>query len=215
MVRMFFPSAFFVVSTQALTDFPSTTMVHVPHAPSRHPSLTESKRKSSRRNFKSDLSSDVSRKTPFTVKQYFFSIRSTPSPLLDYIVAKIPSTSVMTPWGHLTAHIPHEIQRSGCRTARFPSIVMAFVGQFLTQSPQAIQLTSHSFRASAADLGLAQRGISVFSSGRRRIKFLGQALTQAPHPVQTARLTRATFFLLRATAWTGQTLAHDKPPTQP
>ena len=40
-VMIFFPAASFVVSTQDFTAFPSTTMVHVPQAPSLQPSLTE------------------------------------------------------------------------------------------------------------------------------------------------------------------------------
>ena len=40
-VMMFFPAARLVVRIQDLTAFPSTTIVHVPQAPSLHPSFTE------------------------------------------------------------------------------------------------------------------------------------------------------------------------------
>ena len=70
-VMIFLPTASFVVSTQDFTALPSTMIVHVPHAPSLQPSLTECRCRSSRRYRSSGFSSSVLLMIPFTVKQYF------------------------------------------------------------------------------------------------------------------------------------------------
>ena len=69
-VRMLLPSALFVVRTHDFTARPSTMIVHVPHAPSEHPSLTEYSLRSSLRYLSRGLSSSVVLTTPFTVNVY-------------------------------------------------------------------------------------------------------------------------------------------------
>ena len=66
-VMMFLPTALSVVRTHDFTAYPSTTIVHVPQAPSEHPSLTEYSLRSSLRYLSRGFFSSVVLSIPFTV----------------------------------------------------------------------------------------------------------------------------------------------------
>ena len=84
--------------------------------------------------------------------------------------------------GHLATQVPQFVHFSGSMTARSRSIVMAFDGQTLAQSPQPMQPMPHTFLTVGPFQWELQATATFSARGTSMSADLGQVATQVPHP---------------------------------
>ena len=127
----------------------------------------------------------------------------------------MPLESLMTPRGHLTAHMPQQMHAAGSITG-FPSAtVIAPAGHSLSHMRQDMHELSHASRAAFPGSRLLHFGCMFLSGNMISIRFCGQTRTQSPQPTHLSRSTEGgpPASTLIAARW--QAASHEPPPRHP
>ena len=127
----------------------------------------------------------------------------------------IPLESLMTPRGHLTAHMPQQMHPAGSITGFPSSTVIAPAGHSLSHIRQAMHELSHASRAVFPRSRLLHFGCILLSGNMISMRFCGQARTQSPQPTHLSLSTEGgpPSTTLMAARW--QAASHEPPPRHP
>ena len=121
----------------------------------------------------------------------------------------------MTPRGHLTAHMPQQMQAAGSITG-FPSAtVIAPAGHSLSHMRHAMHELSHASRAAFPRSRLLHFGCMFLSGNMISMRFCGQTRMQSPQPTHLSLSTAGgpPDPTLMAARW--HAASHEPPPRHP